>query len=75
MQTGLLVLEQLFRQAEAETITKCLSDSNAKFWIGNLTILISVGNATQQVEPKPLRLTAEAENIPLTNFKRNTDNP
>ena len=74
MQSGVLVLEQLFRQAEAETITKSVGDNNAYFWIGNLAILISVGNTTLQVEPKRLRITAEAEKILLTSFKRNTNN-
>jgi hypothetical protein len=74
METRVLVLEQLFRQAEAETITKCFGDNNAHFWIGDLAVLISVGNVAQPVNPKPLKITAEADKIPLTNFKCNTNN-
>jgi hypothetical protein len=61
-----LVIEQPLWQSEAETISE--ADGESRFWIGNLSIPISVGNVLQQVEAKDLRIRAEIEHIYLKDF-------
>jgi len=76
MQKGWLVLEQPLREFEVEKINRCLGDDDAKFWIGGMIIPISVNNPlnndTQKVDPKPLRIPAESQYVPVNNLKRNT---
>lgn len=61
-----LVIEQPLLQSEAETISE--TDGEARFWLGNLSIPISVENAPQQVETQDLRIRAEVEHIYLKEF-------
>ena len=71
MKTRALILNQALRQSDAEEIQRCLTDENAKLYIGNLDILVSAKNSAFTVQPKPLRLT-EVRNVPLSSLKCNT---
>ncbi|MGZ5437287.1 MAG: hypothetical protein ACXWID_17825 [Pyrinomonadaceae bacterium] len=64
-----LVLEQPLLQSEAERISETQSDPNAKFWLGNVKLPISVGNIPQGVDPKPLRIGEHAEYLYLKDYK------
>jgi Skp family chaperone for outer membrane proteins len=70
MQKEILVVEQPLRVYEAETISE--ADEEARFWLGNLSIPISVESVPQQVETKDVRIRAEVEHLYLKTFGKQT---
>lgn len=73
MQKEILVIEQPLRGYEAETISE--ADEEARFWLGNLSIPISVENVPLQVETKDLRIGVEVEHLYLKTFGKKTSAP
>jgi hypothetical protein len=73
-QKEMIVIEQPLREFEAEKIKRCLEDPDAKFWIGGVRVPISINNQGFEVKNEPCLLWGSGE-VPLKNFKRNTDNP
>jgi len=65
---GILLIEQPLLMSEAETISDALNDPNARFWLGNLKIPISVENIPQQVTPQNLRIVDNKEHVYLNDF-------
>ena len=63
------LLQPLIRW-DAERVEEALADENARFWLGNLRIPISVENAPQKVETKPLRIGKEVEDVLLKDCRK-----
>ncbi len=72
LKAEVLILEQPLRQSEAETIARSLADTNAKIWIGGLSVMISTQDQSIPVTPSKLNLSIQEGNIPLSQFKCNT---
>jgi hypothetical protein len=56
-------------QSEAERISDSLDDPNARFWLGNLNMPITIENVSQHVDPKPLRFGENVEYLYLKDYK------
>lgn len=68
MKAETLVLKQPLLQSEAEFISGLQEDEKARFWLGNLSIPISVATNVIQVKPEDLRINSKLEYVYLKEF-------
>lgn len=73
MAQAIIVIKQPLLRTEAEIISEAAKDQNARFWLGNLNIPISIENIPQQVGTKALRIGENVEHVYLKDY--NTNDP
>jgi hypothetical protein len=63
-----IVIKQPLLRTESEIISESLTDKNARFWLGNLNIPISVTDIPQTVPTKRLRIGENVEYLYLKDY-------